>query len=339
MSDRLSPSDSRRLGFGGGASGSARWDFWRIGIPLVVAVWLTQVLTVSAAEPAPRPTAPWAQARQPDAVLTFKTTPQGDLKLEIYRPADLSADDRRPAILFWFGGGFTKGTIKAFARQSSYFATRGLVCVCAEYRVKDVHGTGIDKCVEDARSAMRWVKGHAAQLGIDPEKIVAAGGSAGGTLALSVALADGPDAAEDDLQVSTRPCALVLFNPAQGPPITGFARRIQAPEEEKDRMADLLSAIDRPRTDQPPAIMFFGTDDRLLAASRDFCGKAEAAGVRCELWTADGQGHSFFNREPWYSSTLRQADVFLGSLGYVQGEPTVASNPAAPLKRALPDAE
>lgn len=305
----------------------------------VMAISLTQAGGGNAAEPEPGIVPPWAQARDPDEVLVFKTTPQGDLKLNIYRPQGWKAEDRRPAIVFWFGGGFTKGTIKAFSRQSSYFATRGLVCVCAEYRIKDVHGTDIDKCVEDARSAMRWVKGHASQLGIAPEKIIAAGGSAGGTLALSVALADGPDAKEDDLQISTRPCALILFNPAQGPAIAGFGQKIQGTTEEKKQVGDLLSAIDRPRSDQPPTIMFFGTDDRLLGASRDFCGKAQDVGARCELWTAEGQGHSFFNRPPWYSSTLRQADVFLGSLGYVQGEPTIPATPIAVLKRLLPASE
>lgn len=290
-----------------------------------------------AAEPVAVPR--WEQARDADEVLVFKTTPQGDLKLNVYRPQGWRADDRRPAILFWFGGGFKGGKLAAFARQSSYFATRGLVCICAEYRVKSRHDTDIDKCVEDARSAIRWVKSHAAKLGIDAKKIIASGGSAGGTLALCVALADGPDAADDDLKISTRPCALVLFNPAQGPVIAEFAQKIQGADKDKQRMGDLLSAIDRPQKDQPPTIMFFGTQDRLLNASRDFCAKSQAEPVRCELWTADGQRHSFFNRPPWYAATLRQADLFLGALGYVQGEPTVPGDPAATLKRLLPETE
>lgn len=300
-----------------------------------VALIVLAGVSMAAAQQQRPATQQWAQAREPDETLVFKTTPQGDLKLNVFRPQDWKSADRRPAILFWFGGGFTKGTITAFSRQSTYFATRGLVCICAEYRVKDVHGTDIDKCVEDARSAMRWTKGHTSQLGIDPEKIVASGGSAGGTLALSVTLADGPDAKDDDLQVSTRPAALVLFNPAQGQAIAGIAQRIQAADDEKKRVGEFLSAIDRPRKDQPPAIMFFGTDDRLLRASHDFCAKTGEIGAQCELWTAQGQGHSFFNRPPWYSATLRQADLFLGSLGYVQGEPTVPIIPGAELKREL----
>src|SRR6185295_6303886 len=84
------------------------------------------------------------------------------------------------------------------------------------YRGRDTHKILIDSCAEDARSAMRWVKGHGAELGIAPEKVIASGGSAGGCLSLLVAREQGPDARDDDLTLSPRPCALVLFNPAVG---------------------------------------------------------------------------------------------------------------------------
>jgi acetyl esterase len=306
---------------------------------VVAAIGLGWAASGNGAQPAGRTGPKAAQAREPDEVVVFKSTPQGELKLHVYRPAGWKAGDRRPAIVFWFGGGFANGSAKAFARQGAYFATRGLVAVCAEYRIKNMHGTEIDKCVEDARSAMRWVRSHAGRLGIDPEKIVASGGSAGGTLALCVALGDGPDATADDKTVSTRPCALVLFNPAQGPKVQEFARKVAGSEDEKATFGDLLAAIDRPRKNGPPTIMFFGTDDRLLDPSRDFCRKARDAGVRCEIWVAPGQKHAFFHGEPWYASTVRQADVFLGSLGYVHGEPTIETSAAGTLKRDSLDSE
>ena len=89
--------------------------------------------------------------RQPDKTLVFKKTPQGELKLFVYLPPGWKADDQRPGIVFWFGGGFAVGTPSQFYSQAAYLAARGLVCVCPEYRVKNAHGTGIDKCVEDAR--------------------------------------------------------------------------------------------------------------------------------------------------------------------------------------------
>jgi acetyl esterase len=308
------------------------------GILGLAVIWMCSAPVLTAAEPE-QPAAPNAKptgARQPDERHVFKTTPQGDLKLHVYLPSGWKAEEKRPAIVFWFGGGFTKGSPIAFSRQSEYFASRGLVCICAEYRIKSVHGTAIDKCLEDARSAMRWVKSHASQLGIDPEKVIVSGGSAGGTLALSVALADGPNAKEDDLAVSLKPCAMVLFNPAQG--IAGMAKQGEtsaAADDDKARIAGQISQIDHPQKDEPPAIFFFGTDDRLLKASREFCLEAAKTGNRAELWTAEGQGHSFFNRPPWYQATLRKADEFLVSLGYLQGSPVVAADPSAILKREL----
>ena len=83
----------------------------------------------------------------------------------------------------------------------------------------------------------------------------------------------------------------------------------------------------------PPAIIFFGTDDGLGAGGQAYLDKSAEAGNRAELYLAQGMKHGFFNKSPWMESTLRQADVFLASLGYVQGNPTIEINAKAPLTR------
>lgn len=232
-------------------------------------------------------------------------------------------------MVFWFGGGFSHGGPEQFFSQAEYFASRGLVTVCAEYRVKNTHGTMVDKCAEDARSAMRWVKGHAAELGIAPGKVIASGGSAGGTLSLLVARPSGPDAKDDDTGISPRPCAMVLFNPAVGERVL---RVIGEGGAEQAMINAQVSALNTPQTDEPPAIMFFGTEDReFLEVSRDFCRRARAQGLRCEVWTAEGMPHGFFNRPPWHEATMRKADEFLVSLGYLQGPPRTKADPTAVL--------
>src|SRR6266496_2941886 len=82
-------------------------------------------------------------------VAVFKTTPQGELKIHLYFPKDWKPADRRPAILFFFGGGFVGGTPAQFTTKAQYFASRGLVAASAEYRVKNTHHTPPEKSIED----------------------------------------------------------------------------------------------------------------------------------------------------------------------------------------------
>ena len=117
----------------------------------------------------------------------FKKTPQGELTLHGFFPTDWKPTDQRPVIVFFFGGGWKNGSFTQFVPQSEYFATRGIVAFSADYRIESKHKTTPDVCVEDAKSAIRWVRANAGKLGIDPNKVIASGGSAGGHLAAATA--------------------------------------------------------------------------------------------------------------------------------------------------------
>ena len=98
----------------------------------------------------------------------FKNTPQGELKVHVYLPDGWQASQKRPAIVMFFGGGFTGGTPEQFHTKALYLASRGMVALTPEYRVKTRHKTEPDKSIEDAKSAIRWTRMNAAALGIDP---------------------------------------------------------------------------------------------------------------------------------------------------------------------------
>src|SRR6478672_10141950 len=121
---------------------------------------------------------PWTSLGATES-LTYKKVEERELKLFIEKPADWNASDKRPAIVFFFGGGWVGGTPQQFEKQSEYLATRGLVGIRVEYRVipKGEKGAPI-VCCQDAKSAMRYVRSHAAELGVDSQRIAAAGGSA-----------------------------------------------------------------------------------------------------------------------------------------------------------------
>ena len=147
--------------------------------------------------------------------IVYKTTPQGELKLHVFSPkGEVQAAVLRPCVVFFFGGGWRSGSYLQFVPQAEYLASRGIIAISAAYRILNVHKTTPDKAVEDAKSAICWVRGHATELGIDPTKIIAGGGSAGGHLAACTALTSAYDAESDDKSISAKPNAMVLFNPA-----------------------------------------------------------------------------------------------------------------------------
>ena len=252
----------------------------------------------------------------------YKKTPQGDLKIYVHLPPNWKATDKRPAIVFFFGGGWTGGTTEQFRPQAAYLATRGLVTARADYRVKSRHGTTPRECVEDAKSAVRWLRQKAGDLGIDPARVIAAGGSAGGHIAACTALVEGLDAKDEDAAVSSKPDALVLFNPVVDLTNLGNAAG-KAATPDNQEVAKQISPILYVKKDTVPMILFYGTSDRFFAQGQAFLAKAKEVGARVELYSAEGLPHGFFNKSPWTEITVRQADAFLASLGHLKGEPTI----------------
>jgi acetyl esterase/lipase len=249
----------------------------------------------------------------------YRKTPQGELLMHVYYSSDWKASDKRPAIVFFFGGGWKNGAYTQFEPQSEFFASRGLVCACAEYRIESKHKTTPDACVEDAKAAVRWMRLHASKLGIDADKVIASGGSAGGHLAAATALCEGFDAKDVDSSISCKPSALVLFNPALN--LTDGKRTI-IDAAGKDITREFSPTL-FVKKGTPPTILFFGTADALLAHGDEFLQKSIGLGNRCELYTAADMGHGFFNRSPWCEATAHKADEFLASLGYLKGPATI----------------
>lgn len=266
--------------------------------------------------------------------IVYKTTPQGELKLHVFSPAgDFQAAVLRPCVVFFFGGGWKAGSYLQFVPQAEYLASRGIVAISADYRILSIHKTTPDKCVEDAKSAIRWVRGHSIELGIDPTKVIAAGGSAGGHLAACTALVSAYDAESDDKAISAKPNAMVLFNPAMNI-ATLFKQRETGGSPITLEVAEAITPTSFVAKDTPPAILFFGTADKLKAGGDEYVTKAKAHGVRAEMWTAADMPHGFFNKEPWIQVTAKKMDEFLASLGYLGGEPLIKLPENAPSLKA-----
>jgi acetyl esterase len=275
--------------------------------------------------------------------VVYKTTPQGDLKINLYFPKDWKASGHRAAIVFFFGGGFVSGNPSQFTTTAEYFASRGLVAASAEYRIGNVHHTPPEKCAEDAKSAVRWLRVNARRLGIDSKRVIAGGGSAGGTISAFAAYNTVYEPEGEDASISSTPDALVLYNPALGFPADTGRLGEERKKQGEQRVKEVGAFIANWKVTKggPPAILFFGTEDYLQEKAREFAKQLIAAGTRAEFYTAEGQGHGFFNdREgsPWHALVVRQSDLFLASLGYLKGPPTITApaNTSVALKKALP---
>lgn len=255
-----------------------------------------------------------AELPQPTERQIYKTVGDARLELWIYKPADWKATDKRSGIVFYHGGGWSGGNPTAFARQCEKLAARGMVAMSVQYRLTSQKGVKIEDCVKDARSAFRWVTTHAAELGIDPAKIAAGGGSAGGHLAATLVTLDQINDAADDLKVDIKPAALVLFNPAVKFDFPK-AKNNRTAEEYADMMK--FSPYYAIKAGHPPTIIFHGSADTTVPIQtvRDYAAKVKELGGTCEVSVFEGRAHAFFNKEPDVWDTLKQADAFLQKQG------------------------
>ncbi len=249
-------------------------------------------------------------------VMVYKQADTTDLRLFFYYPDENVNDKPYPAIVFFFGGGWNGGNITQFEPHAKHFASKGMVAILADYRVRERHGTTPFDAVSDAKSVFRYLRKNAELLGIDPVRIAGSGGSAGGHIAAAAAMVPGLDDPTDDLSISPVPNALILFNPVfdNGPEGYGFERI-------GDRYRE-ISPMHNIQPGNPPTIVFLGTNDRLIPVStaEKYRDKMIAAGNVCELFLYEGEGHGFFNfrHTENYIETLVQAEKFLTWLGYIK---------------------
>lgn len=247
---------------------------------------------------------------------TYKVVDGKRIEMEIYFPADWDPARRSyPGIILFHGGGWGNGSLAAFRYQCQYFASRGLIAATSNYTLvksKDYTGEGSRKriCITDAKSAIRWMKSQAKELGLDPDRLIAGGGSAGGHVSMLATHNPVLNDPGDPTKVDTTVAAYVLFNPAF------------APVDEKDPEVNMLQHLN---PNMPPSIAFFGTEDKWKSGWDAVQQKLESMGTdQIDLQLAPGAAHAFFNQQPWKDLTLIAADEFLADLGFLSGPPELA---------------
>lgn len=283
---------------------------------LVVAPVLNAQTPAEKREKAPDAMDQMAAALKPTRTLVYKKVADRELQMHVFEPEGFKMGDKRACYLIIHGGGWTGGAPPRMYPFAAHYAKLGLVGISLQYRLHNAKaGVSVFDCVKDARSAVRYLREHAAGLGIDPQKIVVSGGSAGGHLAAATALFDQVNEEGDDLKVSPVPNALVLLFPVIDTSKEGYGNaKIGGRWQE-------LSPVHHVRPGAPPTLIFHGTGDTVtpFAGAKAFQEAMHKAGNRCELDINDGGTHGYLMRDKaLYDDTMQKTDAFLKSLELLQ---------------------
>lgn len=265
--------------------------------------------------------------------ITYKEIDSVKLNLWVFNPIKHNPSDKKPAIVFFFGGAWKSGTPAQFVKHAEYFATRGMVSIVVDYRVKSRNNVQSYKCVSDSKSAIRWVRENAEELGVDPNRIVASGGSAGGHLAAATAILPDFDEPFENTSISSKPNALVLFNPVLMTKSVkgltdGYEHKFKNFTEKRlGTSAESMSPYHHISSDTPPTIIFHGTEDTTVPfeSIQLFTEKMKEVGNNCMLFGYEGEPHGFFNYgrklNGAFIDSVNKLDQFLVSLGYLTAPP------------------
>ncbi len=262
-----------------------------------------------------------AAAASDPQIEVYKTAGTAKLTAHVFRPSGRNTR-KRPAVVLFHGGGWVAGSPEWVYEAARRYASHGAVAIAADYRLSD-HATVTPlDAMTDARDIIRWMRGHAAELGIDPDRIAAYGVSAGGHLAASLAAFD--DAASG--QPSAVPNALVLISPAVAVAQDGWFQKLLMGRA----TASAASPGEHVGHDVPPVAIFVGAADTLtpLAGTQRYCERVQAAGGTCELHVYPGVGHLFtrrldhqeddFDPDPKaVADAQKEGDLFLEKRGFL----------------------
>ena len=306
----------------------------RIKIPIfsLLVLCLCARLNGQDAEPA----APEKAAKTPPVVETtpltmpgseafvFKKVGDTELRLHVVKPKGWEASDKRPCFVAFFGGGWSNGTPLKTLSWAKWGASLGMVGVAPDYRTRTRFQTTPEDCVADGRAAVRWIEDHAAELGIDPAKIVVLGSSAGGHVAAWTAIPSpvSPATAADPIPKKA-PAAMVLLWPVTDTSANGYGGPKRFGNDEN--RANALSVTKRMLAKMPPTIVFHGTADTTVKFenSQEFVEKMKANGNSCTLTVFPDAPHSPTSSKEGEKGKERQNQIeqetqkFIHSLGLI----------------------
>lgn len=237
---------------------------------------------------------------------------ENEMLLHVFKPQGWKQGDRRPAMIFFFGGGWTRGTPERSAYWAKWAASLGFMGIAPDYRTNERFKTTPLEAVADARAALRWVQANSAALGIDPAKVIVGGSSAGGHLALWTAISTTPPGSSPNEAPLQKPAGLILLSAVSDTSmLSGYT-----PRRFGDN-ATPLSPLHQMDEKMPPVLAFHGDADPTVPYSQAVAlhEKLLATGNQSELVTVPGGNHGFTSQFPeWREKSREHVRKFLGTL-------------------------
>lgn len=251
------------------------------------------------------------------------------LRLDLYLPAKRPAAPI-PAVVVVRGGGWLVNDRKEWAPIASGLAERGIAAASVEYRTATE--APFPGAVQDVKAAVRWTRAHAGKYGIRSDAIGTLGGSSGALMALLVGVsagereleggggAAGTSSAVQAVVAMAAPADVRLLGEAGRQAVQKFLRL--GPREDPALWA-FASPVTHIDASDPPVLLLHGGDDEAVLPEQSavFAREYAKAGAKAELHVLGGAPHAFWNRAPWFESTLDEAAAFLLR---VTGGPEVA---------------
>jgi acetyl esterase len=284
-----------------------------------------------------------AERSAPDRQRVYKTVDGDELVIDLFTPPGTGDGETtagsgdRPAMLLIHGGAWVNPGRQHTALHARYFARRGMVVGNVQYRLATTEtGWSVVHALRDVRDAFETIRDRAGALGVDPERIVAAGESAGGHLAAALGMLPGDPQGVDGTPAT--PAALALYNPvldlttpewiAPGGDLQLFpADETAQPWAEQERR---LSPIEHVRGGQPPTLLLHGTADRIvpIEAIDRFADRYRNAGNKLQYERLDGREHAFAlyldaDDRADVARSLWITDRFLADRGLLHGSPAI----------------
>lgn len=257
--------------------------------------------------------------------VTYVVRGEHQLQLDLYLPARPPSSPL-PAIVFVHGGGWQTGVRANFTPMAIRMAERGFAAATVSYRLSPE--ARYPAAIHDVKAALRWVRAHAADYGIDPDRIAVSGGSAGGQIASLVGVTNGIGSFDPDggaNAVSSAAQAIVNIdglsdftseaarkeedNPAKQPSAAGaWFGGTYAQQTALWREASPTFHVG-PKT---PPILFIGSAQARFAVGREeMVQKLKAQGIATQTVLLPETPHSFWLFDPWLDPTVEATVAFL----------------------------